>query len=36
MTDNEANEKLVVRDQVVLHYVNDNKVLHKNSLLPQL
>ncbi len=31
LTDNEYNEKLVRQDRIVLHYVRDNKILHKNS-----
>ena len=31
LTDNEKNEKLVKADLIVLHYVRDNKVLHKDS-----
>ena len=31
LTDNEDNEKLVKRDRIVLHYVREGKVLHKNS-----
>lgn len=31
LTDNEANEKLVKAGVICLHYVRDNKVLHKDS-----
>lgn len=31
LTDNEANEKLVREDKIVLHYVRDRKILHKYS-----
>jgi hypothetical protein len=31
LTDNEANEKLVREGKIVLHYVADGKVLHRNS-----
>lgn len=31
LTDNEKNEDLVREDRIVLHYVKDRKVIHKNS-----
>ena len=31
LTDNERNEKLVKADLIVLHYVRENKVLHRES-----
>ena len=31
LTDNEQNEHLVMDGKICLHYVNDNKILHKNS-----
>lgn len=31
LTDNEKNEKLVRQDRIVLHYVSEKKVIHKNS-----
>ncbi len=31
LTDNEYNEKLVLQDRIVLHYVSERKILHANS-----
>ena len=31
LTDNEVNEKRVMRDEIVIHYVRDRKILHKGS-----
>ena len=31
LTDNEVNEKRVLRDEIVIHYVRDRKILHKES-----
>ncbi|MBK7844488.1 MAG: recombinase family protein [Bdellovibrionales bacterium] len=31
LTDNEYNEKLVLQDRIVLHYVQERKILHKDS-----
>ena len=31
LTDNEYNEKLVLQDRIVLHYVRESKILHKDS-----
>lgn len=31
LTDNEQNEKLVLQGKLVIHYVHDNKILHKDS-----
>ncbi len=31
LTDNEDNENLVRQGKIVLHYISDNKILHKNS-----
>lgn len=31
LTDNEHNEKLVLQDRIVIHYVRENKILHKGS-----